>query len=196
MAKGEETRRRILERAALLASRSGLEGLSIGELAADLGLSKSGLFAHFGAKEDLQVAVLQAASERYEAVVLKPALKVPRGEARVRALFERWLDWTSDPGSPGGCLFLAAATELDDREGKARDFLVGGQRQLLELIVKTARGAIESGEFRKDLDCEGFAFELFGLVLAFNHQRRLLRDRKAEARVRASFERLVAAARR
>ena len=196
MAKGEDTRRRILERAVLLASRSGLEGLSIGELASDLGLSKSGLFAHFGAKEDLQVAVLRAASERFEAVVVKPALKAARGEARVRQLFARWLDWVADPGSPGGCLFLAAATELDDREGKARDFLVGGQRQLIELLVKTTRSAIEAGEFRKELDSEGFAFELFGLVLAFNHQRRLLRERKAEARAQAGLERLIASAKR
>jgi AcrR family transcriptional regulator len=195
MAKGEETRRRILERAVLLASRAGLEGLSIGELASDLGLSKSGLFAHFGSKEDLQVAVLDAAVQRFEAVVSRPALRVARGEARMRALIEAWIAWVADPGSPGGCIFLAAATELDDREGKARDFLVGGQRQLIELLTRSARGAIEQGDFRKDLDCEGFAFECLGLILAFNHYRRLMRDRKAEVRVRAAFERLLHAAR-
>lgn len=195
MAKGEETRRRILERAVLLASRAGLEGLSIGELASDLGLSKSGLFAHFGSKEDLQVAVLDAAAQRFESVVLKPGLRVARGEARVRALVEAWIAWVADPGSPGGCIFLAAATELDDREGKARDFLVGGQRQLIELLTRSARGAIEQGDFRKDLDCEGFAFECLALILAFNHYRRLMRDRKAEVRVRAAFERLIHAAR-
>jgi len=195
MAKGEETRRRILERAVLLSSRAGLEGLSIGELATDLGLSKSGLFAHFGSKEDLQVAVLDAAAQRFEALVIKPALRAPRGEARLRALVETWVAWVADPGSPGGCLFMAAATELDDREGKARDYLVGGQRQLIELLTKTARGAIEQGDFRRDLDCEGFAFECLALILAFNHFRRLLRDRKAEVRVRAAFERLITAAR-
>ena len=91
----------------------------------------------------------------------------------------------------GQCLFLAAATELDDREGKARDYLVGAQRQLIELLTKTARGAIEQGDFRRDLDCEGFAFESLALILAFNHYRRLMRDRKAEVRVRAAFERLI-----
>ena len=191
MAKGEETRRRILERAVLLASRAGLEGLSIGELASDLGLSKSGLFAHFGSKEDLQVAVLDAAVQRFEAMVVKPGMRAARGEARVRALIEAWVAWVADPGSPGGCLFLAAATELDDREGKARDYLVGAQRQLIELLTKTARGAIEQGDFRRDLDCEGFAFESLALILAFNHYRRLMRDRKAEVRVRAAFERLI-----
>lgn len=196
MTKGEETRRRILDRAVLLSSRSGLEGLSIGELAGDLKLSKSGLFAHFGSKEDLQVAVLAAATERFSNQVVKPAQRAPAGEARMRAFFERWLAWVADPASPGGCLFLAAATELDDREGKARDYLVGGQRQLLELLVKMVRGALEQGELRKDLDCEAFAFTWHGLVFAFNHQRRLLRDRKAESRATAAFESLLASAKK
>jgi len=195
MSKGEDTRRRILERAVLLASRVGLEGLSIGELASDLGLSKSGLFAHFGSKEDLQVAVLEAAVQRFESAVWKPAQRAARGEARVRALIEAWLSWVADPGSPGGCIFLAAATELDDREGKARDYLVGSQRQLIELLTRIARGAIEEGDFRKDLDCEGFAYECLALILAFNHYRRLMRDRKAESRARAAFERLLVGAR-
>src|SRR5262249_6279727 len=143
-----------------------------------------------------QVAVLACAAERFEAQVVKPALRAPRGQARMRALFERWLAWVSDPSSPGGCLFLAASTELDDREGKTRDYLVGGQRQLIELLVRTARGAIEEGEFRKDVDCEGFAFSWFALVFAFNHYRRLLRDRKAEARAQTAFESLLASARK
>src|ERR1700759_3366835 len=123
--KGAETRERILTRAIQLASQRGLEGLSIGDRAADLGLSKSGLFAHFGSKEDLQVEVLRAAGSRWEQSVWKPALKAAAGRPRLVAFFEHWLRWISDPTWPGGCLFMAAATELDDREGKARDFLAG-----------------------------------------------------------------------
>src|SRR5688572_25786779 len=100
MSKGEETRRRILERAVLLASRDGLAGLTIGELASDLGVSKSGLFAHFGSKEELQVAVLGTAIDRFTARVLMPSLKAPVGVRRIKALFELWLDWAADPASP------------------------------------------------------------------------------------------------
>jgi AcrR family transcriptional regulator len=195
MTKGEETRRRILERAVLLAGRDGLGGLTIGELATDLGVSKSGLFAHFGSKEELQVAVLGYAGERFEQAVLKPALKATAGVRRVRELFDRWMAWTSNPAFPGGCLFIAVATELDDREGKPRDFLVGGQKQLMEFLTKAFRIGVERGELRKDLDCESAAFELHAIILAYNYSRRLLRDRKAETRARTAFERLIETAR-
>jgi AcrR family transcriptional regulator len=191
VSKGEQTRQRVLDCAVGMASRQGLEGLSIGNLASELGLSKSGLFAHFGSKEELQVAVLSAASERFEAQIIKPALKRARGEARLRELFDRWLGWIAESNAAGGCLFMAAAVELDDREGKARDYLVGAQRQLVELLAGLARTAIEQGQFRKDLDCEAFAFELFGIALSYNHAKRLLRDRKADARARAAFARLL-----
>jgi AcrR family transcriptional regulator len=195
MSKGEETRERILERAFRLASRDGLDGLSIGILAGELGLSKSGLFAHFGSKEELQVEVLRAAAQRFEAQVMRPAFRAARGEPRVRALFDNWLQWMQDASSPGGCLFLAASTELDDKEGRPRDYLVGMQRQLLASIARAARMAIEAGHFRPELDCEQFAFELYGLLLGHGHFRRLLRDPRAESRTRAAFDRLLRAAR-
>jgi AcrR family transcriptional regulator len=195
MSKGEATRERILERAFRLASRDGLEGLSIGGLAGELGLSKSGLFAHFGSKEELQLEVLRAAAARFEALVMRPAFRAPRGEPRVRAWFENWLQWVQDASSPGGCLFLAASTELDDKEGRPRDFLVGMQRQLLAALARAARLAIEAGHFRADLDCDQFAFELNGLLLGLHHFRRLLRDPRSEARTRAAFESLLRAAR-
>jgi len=192
--KGEATRERILDRAFRLAGREGLEGLSIGRLATDVGLSKSGLFAHFGSKEDLQVEVLKTASLRFEEVVVRPAFRQPRGLPRIEKLFENWLKWTTDPTLPGGCLFLAAATELDDREGPPRDFLVGMQRELLRMLAKSAHLAIDAGHFRRDLDCDQFAFELYGLVLAYNYARRLLRDPKSAAHARAGFARLTGAA--
>jgi AcrR family transcriptional regulator len=195
VSKGEQTRERILDRAFRLASRDGLEGLSIGMLAAELGLSKSGLFAHFGSKEELQVEVLRSAATRFEAQVMRPAFKAPRGEPRVRALFENWLSWVQDASSPGGCLFLAASTELDDKEGRPRDYLVGTQRQLLTSLARAARLAIEAGHFRADLDCDQFAFELYGLLLGYSHFRRLLRDPRSESRTRGAFDRLIQAAR-
>jgi AcrR family transcriptional regulator len=195
VSKGEGTRERILDRAFRLASRDGLEGLSIGGLAGELGLSKSGLFAHFGSKEDLQLAVLQMAATRFEDTVMRPAFQAPRGEPRIRRLFENWLGWIGDPASPGGCVFLAAASELDDREGRPRDFLVGTQRQLLASLGKSARMAVEEGHFAAGLDTEQFAFELYALLLGCSHWRRLLRDPKAETRARTAFERLLGAAR-
>jgi AcrR family transcriptional regulator len=189
--KGEETRERIVDRAFRLATRDGLAGITIGWLADELGMSKSGLFAHFGSKEDLQIAVLDAAAIEFEDTVVRPAFAARRGLPRLRALFENWLLWITDPKRPGGCLFVAAATELDDRDGRPRDRLVGGQLQLIKTIAKGAQLAIEAGQFRSDLDCTQFAFDLLGIMLAYNHHKRLLRDPKAEARATASFNRLI-----
>jgi AcrR family transcriptional regulator len=195
VSKGEGTRERILDRALRLASRDGLDGLSIGVLANDLGLSKSGLFAHFGSKEDLQLAVLAEAATRFTDTVMRPAFRAPRGEPRIRRLFENWMGWIGDPATPGGCVMLAAATELDDQEGRPRDFLVGSQRQLVGSLAKAARMAVEEGHFAARLDADQFAFELYAMLLGCSHWKRLLRDPKAEARARAAFERLLAAAR-
>lgn len=190
--KGEETRERILDRAFRLASRDGLEGLSIGGLATDLGLSKSGLFAHFGSKEDLQVAVLERAAEQFEHEVMRPAFRAPRGLPRLKKIFELWLSWADDPGKPGGCVFMAAATELDDREGRPRDHLVATQKKLFEALAKTAEMAVAEGHLRKDLDVEQLTFELYALLLGYNHRKRLLRAPDADRRARAAFDRLIA----
>jgi AcrR family transcriptional regulator len=195
MGKGEETRERILDRAVSLASQIGLDGLTVGTLAAELGLSKSGLFAHFGSKDSLQVHVLQAAAVRFENVVVRPALKASRGEPRLRALFERWLEWANSPEMPGGCVFVTAAVELDDRPGPARDFLVATQQQLLATIAKAVRVAQQAGHFRGDVDPEQLAFEVYGMMLGYNHANRLLRDPRANARIRVAFDRLITSAR-
>jgi AcrR family transcriptional regulator len=195
MSKGAETRDRIVEHAVRLATRDGLEGLSIGGLAIELGLSKSGLFAHFGSKEDLQVAVLQAAAQRFEESVLRPAFRARRGEPRLRALFEGWLAWVGDPSMPGGCLFVAAAVELDDRDGRPREYLVAAQKQLIAALTKAARLAVEASDFRPELDASQFAFDLYGVMLSYSYWKRLLRDSQAEERTRASFERLIVSSR-
>lgn len=196
MGKGADTRTTILDRALAMASRVGLEGLSIGTLAEDLGMSKSGLFAHFRSKEALQVQVIEAAASRFVDHVIRPALKAPRGEPRVRDLFERWLAWAHDGDTPGGCLFITASVELDDRPGPARDALVRLQRDWLDTIANVVRTAVSEGQFRGEVDPEQFASELYGVMLMYHHASRLLRDPKADARARAALDALIARSRR
>ena len=193
MGKGEATREAILDHAVGLARRVGLEGLTIGRLADDLDLSKSGLFAHFKSKEALQIQVLEAAAAKFVEMVVRPALDAPRGERRLRALFEHWLTWEQ---RPGGCVFVQAAVDLDDRDGPARDRLVALQRDWLDAMATTVRGAIREGEFRASVDAEQFAHDLNGIILAYHHAARLLRDTAAEQRARTSFEALIRAARK
>jgi len=193
--KGEQTRQAILDRAVGLASAVGLDGITIGRLAGDLDLSKSGLFAHFHSKESLQIQILEAAAARFVEVVVKPALSAPRGEPRVRALFERWLAWPKAVPQPGGCLFVAASIELDDRPGLARDLLVKLQKDWLDVLAGAVRTAIAEGHFRKTVDPEQFAFDVYGTMLMCHHVSRLLRDPKGVARARRAFEHFIAAAR-
>jgi AcrR family transcriptional regulator len=193
--KGADTRHAILDHAADLASKVGLGGLTIGVLADDLKLSKSGLFAHFRSKEALQIQVLDHAAEQFVETVVRPALAEPRGEARMRAIFERWLAWDKAGVLPGGCLFVAAATELDDRPGPVRDRLVELQREWIQVITVSFRRGIEAGRFRRDADAPQFAQDLYGIMLAFHHAARLLGDRRAEARARRAFDALLEAAR-
>lgn len=194
MTKGDDTRQHILTRAAGLATQIGLEGLSIGQLATDLGMSKSGLFAHFQSKQELQTQVVDFARERFLDTVVRPALAAPRGEPRVRALFERWIRWPLESKLPGGCFFVAAATELDDRPGPVRDALVRAQRDWVDLLASTVRAAGAEGHFRADIDGEQFAQELYGILLGYHHYARLLGDRASRKRAELAFEALVARA--
>jgi AcrR family transcriptional regulator len=194
MRKGETTRTTILTHAAELASQVGLTGLTIGALADNLELSKSGLFAHFRSKEALQIQVLEHASQSFVERVVAPSLKQPRGEPRMRSLFDRWLQWDRDRTFPGGCVFVAAATELDDRPGLVRDRLVELQREWLDLLVVSFRKGIEAGHFAAPADPEQFAQDLYGVMLAYHHQSRLMKDPRAEARARQAFEQLLAQA--
>jgi len=193
--KGEQTREAILTKALGLATRIGFEGLTIGRLADDLGMSKSGLFAHFRSKEALQLEILRMAGARMVDTVVKPALVVKRGEPRVRALFDGWLAWEQSPSLPGGCPFMAASFELDDRPGPVRDFVVQNLRDWLDTLAGAARISVQEGHFRADLDCEQFAHECQGIGLAFVHASRLMRDPKARARAQTAFESLLDASR-
>jgi AcrR family transcriptional regulator len=195
MGKGESTRAAILDRAVRLATRTGLEGMTIGKLANELDISKSGLFAHFRSKEALQIQVLDAAAERFVEAVVKPAVREPRGEPRIIALFDRWITWTRSNSGPGGCLFVAAAAELDDRPGPVRDRLVALQNGWLEMIAIVFRAGVSERRFRADADPDQFAYDLYSVMLGFHHAWRLLRDPRAEERARAALERLLSSVR-
>lgn len=190
--KGEQTRAAILDEALRVASKLGLEGLTIGGLAEATGMSKSGLFAHFGSREDLQLAVLEHAAQRYGETVLMPALKIERGLPRLRAMFEHWLDWTLASGLPGGCIMIAAAAEYDDRPGPIRDAVIANQHRGNAVTRKAVRLAIEEGHLKTDTDPEQITFELLGIVLASHNHRRLLGDKEARTRALKAFEELVA----
>jgi len=127
--------------------------------------------------------------------VVKPALAAPRGEPRVRALFERWLAWEQSPSLPGGCPFMAASFELDDRPGPVRDYVVQNLRDWIDTLAVAARIAVSEGHFRADLDCEQFAHDCQGIGLAFVHASRLMRDPKARARAATAFETLLQSSR-
>jgi AcrR family transcriptional regulator len=195
MTKGEQTREAILSQALDQASVQGLEGLSIGALASRAGMSKSGLFAHFGSKEALQLAVLKAAARQFTDFVIAPARREGSALARLRALLERWLDWTEEGGLRGGCIFLSAAIEFDDREGPVRDYIATMQKNWLKTLVKTAERAVREGSLAPGLDCERFAHEIHGIYLAYHQAKRLLRDPGARARALRSLDSLIENAR-
>ncbi|MBU1238058.1 MAG: TetR/AcrR family transcriptional regulator [Gammaproteobacteria bacterium] len=194
MSKGEETRAAILDAAVMQASEAGFESLTIGSLAERTGMSKSGLFAHFGSREELQVAAVEAAAGRFTEAVFLPALKVRRGLPRLRALFDYWLDWTQRSGLPHGCPIHAAAVEFDDRPGPVRDAVVAHFRSLEEGLARAVGLAIEQGHFRANFDVDQFVFDMMGIVHAYHYRSRLLRRNDAILRARESFERLVATA--
>ena len=195
MSKGESTRSRILDEAIAVASVDGLAGLTLGRLAGSGGMWKSGLFAPFRSKEELQLQVLEETFARFRARVITPALAAPRGEPRVRALFEGWMAWADDPAVPGGCLFMHATVELDDQPGPTRDRLVESQRDWREFLVDAVRRAVDAGHFRAELDADLFVFQLEGILLARHRAARLLDDPAADARARRAYDALVATAR-
>ncbi|WP_119718261.1 TetR/AcrR family transcriptional regulator [Cognatilysobacter tabacisoli] len=190
LGKGAATRDVIIERAYGIACSAGLEGLSIGPLAQAVGMSKSGVFAHFGSREDLQLAVLDAAGARFLEAVLVPSLKARRGLPRLRAIVDAWFDWVRD--NDGGCLLIAAAAEYDDRPGPLRDRVVQHETRWRSDVARAIGLAIDSGELRADTDAAQFAFEIYAVAIAVNHDAGLYGLETAVARGRRLFERLLA----
>jgi AcrR family transcriptional regulator len=194
MGKGEQTRAAILDAALAQASECGFESLTIGSLAERVKLSKSGLFAHFGSREELQVAAIEAAAARFTGSVFVPALKAPRGLPRLRALFESWLVWTTRSGLAHGCPMQAAAVEFDDRPGPMRDVVVEHFARLDRELARAVEMAVQQGHLRSGLNVGQFVFELMGVLLAYHHRARLFDRATAQAHAKAAFERLVASA--
>ncbi len=190
MSKGQQTKTAILDEAVRLASRVGFNALTIGQLAEATEMSKSGLFAHFKSKEALQLATLDRGREWFTDVVIRPTLASPRGIARVRTLFDRWLIWETET-LPGGCIFVTGSIEYDDQPGAMRDALVRNQRDWAEFIESVASAAVNEGDFRADLDLQQFAFSLQGLIYAYHHSTRLLRDPKSLEHTRRGLELLI-----
>lgn len=190
MRKGEMTRAAIVETALALAAAKGLEGLTIGALADRMQMSKSGVFAHFGSREDLQIAVLKEYERRFVDDVLKPSLTEPRGLPRLRAIFVRWLERTAIEAACG-CIYISSATEYDDRPGAVRDELVAMVRSWQRELTRAIEQAIAAGDLRGDVDPSELVFEMYGVVLVLHHDARLMRNPDALARARRAFDRLI-----
>ena len=195
-ARGDSTRRAILGRAMQIASNEGLAGLSLSRLADDLGMSKSGLFAHFGSKEELQLSTLRAARAVFTKRAVFPAEDVAEGISRLHVLMRTWLvEYVDGDAFEGGCLFMEAAAEFDNRPGPVRDLVAETMGMWLGLLEEQARAAVARGELRKGTDPERLAWELHAFGLGLNWERQLMGRDKAGDRARAALEdRLRAAA--
>ncbi|MEZ5741844.1 MAG: TetR/AcrR family transcriptional regulator [Burkholderiaceae bacterium] len=188
--KGEQTRGAIVQAAIEQAASQGLEGLTIGSLAERTGLSKSGLFAHFGSREELQMAVLHAYEQRFLAQVLRPALEAPRGLPRLRAICRLWLRQMAAEAD-SGCIMVSGAAEYDDRPGPLRDELVAMVQRWQGELARAVGQAVSEKHLPQGMDIAAFVFETYGIVLAMHHEARLLRNPRALERATQAFERLL-----
>ena len=190
--KGEQTRRIILSRALGIVSEVGYEGLSIGVLAQQTQLSKSGLFAHFKSKEALQLGVIQEVINRFTLRVVQPALAAPRGEPRLRILFNKKLEWIRGEAQSRGCLLQKASLEYHNRIGHpVRDRLVQAFQDWWELVIRCAQSAIDQGHFRADLDPEQFGYEFDAITMMYQQRQGLMRDDGAEQRAQTALDSLI-----
>lgn len=191
MRKGEATRERIVGEALTQAVNTGLESMSIGPLAESLGLSKSGLYAHFGSKEALQLAILDEAIERFKVLVVVPGLQQPAGLGRLRALYVNYLDWIKGNHAAGGCPFVTFIQEFDDKPGPIRDLLSKSQTDWRLLLVRSATEAVRNGELPGDIDTHQVVFEAVGAALNYQVSVRLLNDNSAHRRAIKAFDRII-----
>lgn len=189
-----QTREAIVERAVALASTEGLEGLTVGRLAGDLGLSKSGVIGHFGSKERLQLAALEAAVWVFREEVWERAVPTEPGLARLRALCEAWLSYLGRSVLPGGCFLTAASCEFDDREGPVREAVRDALALWLGALEREVATAIERGELAAEADPAQIAFELNALAMGANQALQLQGDRRVLERARRGMERAIGAA--
>jgi AcrR family transcriptional regulator len=190
MRKGELTRAAILDVALGLASRDGLEGLTIGLLADKMNMSKSGVFAHFGSREDLQIEVLKLYHHHFEQEVFFPSLKEARGLPRLIAMFSRWVKRVTVEIA-SGCIYISGAVEYDDRPGQIREELVGMVQTWQEALHRCVVQAIDMGHLRSDTDPQQIVYEMYGLILALHHDARFIKRPGSVDRAQSGFERLL-----
>lgn len=189
--KGQQTKAAIVDAALALATQIGLEGLSIGALAEVTGMSKSGVFAHFGSREELQISVIREYHTRFEQEVFYPALRVQRGLPRLRAMFGNWMKRTSDE-IDSGCIYISGAVEFDDRPGPVRDALAESVHIWLAAMNRAVVQAREEGHLRADADENQVAFEIHALILALHYEARFLKNPGSMARATTGFDNILA----
>jgi AcrR family transcriptional regulator len=190
LAKGQQTKAAIVDAALSLASQVGLEGLSIGALAEVAGMSKSGVFAHFGSREELQISVIREYHRRFEEEVFFPAVQAPRGLPRLRALFAHWMQRTSVE-IDSGCIYISGAVEFDDRPGPVRDALVQSVQIWHAAVRRAITSAKQAGHLRTDTDEDQMLLEIHGLILALHYEARFMKNAGSLARAQAGFENLL-----
>jgi AcrR family transcriptional regulator len=190
-AKGQQTKAVIIDAALNLAAQIGLEGLSIGALAEVTQMSKSGVFAHFGSREELQISVVREYHARFEQEVFYPALQAPRGLPRLRAMFGNWMKRTSAE-IDSGCIYISGAVEFDDRPGPVRDALADSVDTWLAAMHRAVLQAREEGHLRAEVDARQIAFEIHALILALHYEARFLRSPDSLARATAGFDNILA----
>jgi len=188
--KGQQTKQAIIDAALGLATQIGLEGLSIGALAEVMHMSKSGVFAHFGSREELQISVIREYHVQFEHEVFYPALQQLRGVARLRALFDNWMSRTSVE-IDSGCLYISGAIEFDDRPGPVRDALAASVQTWLNAVQRAVVVATECGDLRKDTDATQMAFEIHGLILALHYEARFMKSPGAIERAHKGFSNIL-----
>ena len=191
MPHGERTRLEILEAAVTLAASEGLEGLTIGRLADRVGMSKTGLFTHFGSKEALQLATVDAAYQEFLTEVVTPAMEMAPGVHQLGAVFDLYFSYVERRIDRGGCFFTAATLEMDDRPGKVHDAIANIAQMRGELVVETLKQAVTRGELKRSTDIEQLAFELTALASGANLTIQLQKSPQAIERVRKAFHRLL-----
>ena len=189
MTKGEDTKRTILDAGLKMATQLSLETVTIGNLAKETQMSKSGLFAHFQSKENLQVEILKHAGELFAQSVVIPSLLETAGIPRIKTLVNNWIAWSTR--MTGGCIFVSSSTEFSDRPGKIRDFILAQQESWIDSLRRMARSAIRVGDFREDVDCDQFAFEMYSLLLGFHYYDKLLNSAETRKRQSIALEQLL-----
>lgn len=189
--KGQHTKAVIIDAALGLATHIGLEGLSIGALAEVTGMSKSGVFAHFGSREELQIAVIREYHTRFEQEVFYPAMQAPRGVSRLRALFANWMKRTSIE-IDSGCIYISGAVEFDDRTGPVRDALANSVMTWQAAMKRAIQQCKECGEIRDDVSEDQMLFEIHGLILALHYEARFLHTPGSIDRANTGFDNILA----